>query len=535
VARIKLNRDVGRAFLRRKIWIRTLIALCCAFILFIAAATILTLTERGRLKGYLTTALGERFHADVEIKDITVYVYPNVYLVAHGISARLHGRTDVPPELQMQTLTVSANLRELLAPTKHVSSVHIDGMEITVPPRPLTPPATPEPRRKIQLPLVIDEITADDAKIITLPRDANKQPHEWDIHHLEMNSFSFEQPAHYHATLTNPKPIGEIDSSGEFGPWNAEDPAETPINNGTFSFSHADLDSLKGLGGILSSKGTYSGVLDNLNVEGDTDTPDFSLDVSGNPVHLTTHYVAVVDGTNGDTHLQPVTAHFLHTTVVCRGDVIGIRGKPGKDIELDSVIREGRVEDLLYLAMKSGDKPIMTGDVNLTAKISLPPDPGVKVFDRLGLNGKFGVSGHFTSETVQSKIDSLSRRGQGQPKNEDIENVISNLRGTFTLKDRRANFSNLEFEVQGAALQFSGTYDLAGETLDFHGHVRLDAKPSQMTTGVKSFFLKAVDPFVSKNGVTDLPIKITGTRSHPEFGLDRGHGEEKKGEQGGKD
>jgi len=278
----------------------------------------------------------------------------------------------------------------------------------------------------------------------------------------------------------------------------------------------------------LSSKGKYSGVLDSLNVEGDTDTPDFSLDVSGNPVHLTTHYVAVVDGTNGDTTLKPVVAHFLHTTVEASGDIAGIRGKPGKDIELDSVVRDGRIEDLLELVMK-GDKPVMTGRVSLTAKISLPPVADVKIIERLDLDGKFGVTGgHFTSDVVQGRVDSLSRRAQGQPKNEEIDDVISNLRAQFVLKNRRATFSDLEFDVQGARLQLAGTYDLGAETLDFHGHLVMNAKLSQMTTGAKSFFLKAVDPFFSKHGQTDLPIRITGTRSHPEFGLDRGHGNDSK-------
>ena len=383
------------------------------------------------------------------------------------------------------------------------------------------------PKPKIKLPLVIDEITADDAILTTLPRDPSKLPHEWDIHRVVMETFSFEEPAHFHSTLTNPKPIGEIDSEGEFGPWESDEPGDTPLN-ATFEFSHADLDSLKGLGGILSSKGKYEGVLDHLNVEGDTDTPDFSLDVSGNPVHLTTHYVAVVDGTNGDTDLTPVVAHFLHTTVEAKGDIAGIRGKPGKDIELDAVVRDGRIEDLLQLVIK-GDKPVMTGNVSLSAKISLPPITDVKIIDRLNLDGKFGVTGgHFTSDVTQDKIDTLSRKGQGQPKNENIDNVISNLRGEFVLKDQRATFSSLAFDVQGAWIQLSGTYDLGQQTLDFHGHLRMDAKLSQMTTGVKSFFLKAVDPFVSKNGATDLPIKITGTRANPEFGLDRGHDDEKK-------
>jgi len=139
------------------------------------------------------------------------------------------------------------------------------------------------------------------------------------------------------------------------------------------------------------------------------------------------------------------------------------------------------------------------------------------------------IGGHFTSDVVQGKVDTLSRKGQGQPKNEEIDNVISNLRGQFILKNRRATFSNLEFDVQGARVQLAGTYDMGSEALDFHGHLVMKAKLSQMTTGAKSFFLKAVDPFFSKHGQTDLPIQITGTRAHPEFGLDRGgHGADSK-------
>jgi hypothetical protein len=42
-------------------------------------------------------------------------------------------------------------------------------------------------------------------------------------------------------------------------------------------------------------------------------------------------------------------------------------------------------------------------------------------------------------------------------------------------------------------------------------------------TGWKRFVLKPVDPFFSKPGAgTLLPIKITGNRAHPQFGLDRG-------------
>lgn len=71
-------------------------------------------------------------------------------------------------------------------------------------------------------------------------------------------------------------------------------------------------------------------------------------------------------------------------------------------------------------------------------------------------------------------------------------------------------------------VQLAGTHGLRDETLDFHGTLWLQAKLSRVTTGVKSF-PKPFDPFFRKNGVTVLPIKVTGTRDQPSFGLDFGH------------
>ena len=42
--------------------------------------------------------------------------------------------------------------------------------------------------------------------------------------------------------------------------------------------------------------------------------PNFMATMAGNPVHLVTDYQAIVDGTTGDTYLQPVTAKFGQST-----------------------------------------------------------------------------------------------------------------------------------------------------------------------------------------------------------------------------
>lgn len=69
----------------------------------------------------------------------------------------------------------------------------------------------------------------------------------------------------------------------------------------------------------------------------------------------------------------------------------------------------------------------------------------------------------------------------------------------------------------------NGTYDLDSEVLNFRGTLSLGAKLSQTTSGMKSLLLKLVNPvFEKKNAGAVLPIKITGTREKPSFGLDLG-------------
>jgi len=70
----------------------------------------------------------------------------------------------------------------------------------------------------------------------------------------------------------------------------------------------------------------------------------------------------------------------------------------------------------------------------------------------------------------------------------------------------------------------AGVYTLDGSKFDFHGQAKLQAHPSQMTTGWKSALLKLADPFFAKQGYgTVVPIEIHGTKGEPHFGLDFGH------------
>ena len=284
------------------------------------------------------------------------------------------------------------------------------------------------------------------------------------------------------AQLTNAIPPGEIETNGSFGPWSPDDPGQTPLSaayNSTkliWEFSRASAG--------WSSTGKFGGVLEKIEVEGKTSTPDFTVTIGGHPVDLETVFSATVDGTNGDTLLHPVTAHLLNTVIVAQGGVVRAPDHQGKEITLDVTVDKGRLEDLLRLAVKA-DQPPLTGAINFHTRFDLPHGKG-DLSDRLNLNGKFDVEqARFTSPEVTAKIETLSRKGQGQPENKDAGSSVSQLKGNFVLDNGVITFRGLTFSVTGAQVALNGTYGLEKEDLEFHGKLRMQAKISQTMTGAK--------------------------------------------------
>jgi hypothetical protein len=140
----------------------------------------------------------------------------------------------------------------------------------------------------------------------------------------------------------------------------------------------------------------------------------------------------------------------------------------------------------------------------------------------LKLNGRFLASdAEPTNPRLQRKFENLSRRAEGKPEDRQAGSDAFDLRGRFILDGGLARFPNLTFTIPGAKLDLKGDYGLHSEQLDFSGELRMKAKLSQTTTGIKSFVLKLVDPFFkgTRAGAV-LPIRITGTRAHPSFSLD---------------
>jgi hypothetical protein len=97
------------------------------------------------------------------------------------------------------------------------------------------------------------------------------------------------------------------------------------------------------------------------------------------------------------------------------------------------------------------------------------------------------------------------------------------MRGRFVMRGAKIDFKELTFAIPGAEVQLAGLYDLHSEALDFKGDLLVDASLAQMTTGFKSFLARLAQPFFRREGGgSKFPIKITGPRTKPEFGLDMG-------------
>ncbi|MCC6590663.1 MAG: hypothetical protein IT168_28490 [Bryobacterales bacterium] len=482
--------------------------------------------------------LSERLASDVELQSIDVGMPlnspleillrkgkgANVHVSGRGLALRFRGNEDLPPMIRIRRFAFQVDLQSLWFQPAYVGTVKLEGLEIHVPPkgrRPRIKTGSAEGSGKKPPKVFIRQIRADGTKLVIIPAKPGKAPLQFDIHQLTLNGTESALGFDYDAVLTNAKPPGLIDTKGHFGPWNAEEPGDTPIS-GKYDFSKADLGVFKGIAGTLASTGTFAGQLNRLVVNGETRVPDFRLKSVNHPVPLTTQFHAIVDGTNGDTELQPVAARLGQTQFLTRGGVIRYEGTRGKTVALDVKLTQGRVEDMLRLAMK-GPRPILRGGIQLTMKFALPPGQG-EIADRLKIRGQFALlDARFTSTTVQDKIDSLSRRGQGRPKDHGIDEVPSRLAGSFNLANGVIDFDRLRFTVPGAAVSLAGHYTFASEEMNFRGDLKLDAKVSQTMSGWKRWALKPVDPFFAKEGAgTFLKIKVDGTRDNPQFGRDKG-------------
>lgn len=515
---------------RKLLWIGGIVAVPAigAGVLFYLASNYIHKISpyiREQAVGYMR----DRYGADVELEQFNVelpgfspiklYLTKGVGTMANVTGSGISVRKGADPLLRMKSMRFELDLGKLFDRDKNVKRVVLEGVEIVIPPKGERPALqagqvqiTGAPKSNV----VIEEVLIGDAKLTILPKDKTKQPLQFELKKVQLQQAGINVPFRYEASIRNAKPPGDVTASGSFGPWNKEEPGETPLS-GDYLFEHADLSVFSAIRGTLRSTGKFEGRLNALRAKGEATVPDFALKISGNKLPLHARFDAEIDGTNGNTKLTPVHARLGKTAMVVTGGVLKHDGDTRRTTDLDVVIKRGHLEDVLRLAMR-GDQTFMTGMIDLKARVLVPPLTG-KVIEKLKLNGTFTIAdGKFLKSAIQDKIDQMSRQAQAQPKNEEIDQVVSNLSGRFQMANEQIHFDYLTFAIPGADMALEGDYNLDSEHLGFKGDVKLKARVSQTQTGWKRWALKPVDPFFSKDGAgTYSKIMIDGSRKNPRF------------------
>lgn len=464
--------------------------------------------------------LQETGFGKVEVGAFHETYFPRPGCVLEKVHFQHNPKAGAAPLITIETVRIEGSFFGLFK--KHVKRVRAEGMQILVPPKSAGEHFETPQRSTI----VIDELIADGA-VLEISRTAQNPSLKFSFHNFDLSDIGSNGPATFHAKFSNPEPPGEITASGKFGPWNADDFGKT-VTSGDYQFQQADLSVFHGIAGLLSSSGKFAGVLDHIEVQGETDVPEFTVTSSSHKVRLRSRFQAEVNGQNGDTLLQQGLANFLKTTVAARGSVAGEGTQPGKTASFDLATNEGRIQDILLLFTQAERAP-MSGTTSFHAKVSIPP--GSRPFlQKVELQGEFGINaGTFSNSNTQKGVNHMSEgalfgaedRSKAEKKEEESETVLSDLKGHVVLKDGSARFSDLSFSVPGASARMQGTYDLMNQKIDLHGTLKTESEPSNTTSGVKSLMLKVLSPFFKKKHVGYvMPVKITGTYEHPLFGLD---------------
>jgi hypothetical protein len=530
------------------------------------ACVVMVLAHRAEpmLRARIVEGLENHFHARVELDSFHLTLRDGLWAEGKGLRiwppAQVLG-VEVPGSATPNTPLIRLEEFRFHAPISYkmgykpgqairISVVQLKGLEVDVPPRPHFEHGADEAKGAAgesqnlgktaagMLRFQIEAVECTDARLTIETSKPGKLPLEFAIAHLKLtgktSGISVGEAMGFEAELTNPRPVGTIHTNGSFGPWVVEDPGESPLT-GDYRFENADLGGFKGIAGILSSTGHYQGTLRDLVVDGETDTPDFRLTHFGTRLPLHTKFHARVDGTNGNTWLEPVEARLGNSHFWAQGQVVRVaavadrKGGPdrphagGHDISLTLNVDRGRIEDFLRLASRGGT-PLLTGALNMKAGLEIQPGP-VPLDERLRLTGTFALDDvQFASAKIQQRIGELSARGQGRPKDAKAggdADVRSTMKGNFQMAGGVVTLPALEYTVPGAVIDLKGRYGVEGGKLDFAGTAKMQATVSAMVGGWKGLLLKPMDRYFQKDGAgTEVPIHINGTRENPQFGID---------------
>lgn len=453
-------------------------------------------------EGAVKRELGDAASAQVKFTSFHDKYFPPG-CVAEGVVFQKN--SSGPPFITIRRLTIRSNLFGLLH--HHISLIRAESAHVNW--QKAQSDADPPSQ-----PTAVDRLVADDA-VLEIPRKSSDGPLRFVFHQFEVRNLRGPGQSSFAAELENPLPRGMLQIFGHFGPWNNSSPKKTALD-GSYDLDRADLGVFHAVQGLVSSKGRFSGTFDNLEVQGKTSTPELTVTSTHHGLPLQTDFTANINGATADVVLSRVKAQFGKDLLDLRGSIA--RDQSGKRIaNFEIQCDRGRIEDTFYPFIHS-PKAALTGDVKFRMHVTIPP--GKEKFDeKIGIASTFDIEGaRFTHQKTQielSKVAEAPNQDQPDPA------APARLEGQVSVENGVARFAELSMEDQSARANLRGTFGLLDERVNLHGELKTAASLTKTTHGIKAVFAKVLEPFFKKRPhVTVVPVKIGGTYSRPQFGLD---------------
>jgi hypothetical protein len=140
------------------------------------------------------------------------------------------------------------------------------------------------------------------------------------------------------------------------------------------------------------------------------------------------------------------------------------------------------------------------------------------------MDGTFDMPAErLTNQATERKLSDFSRRAQSLKSTEldadladrdstEQSDVLSSLNGQAKIRDGIVSTERLAFQIPGASVDLSGTFNLRDRTVHMLGNLRMQSDISHVTTGSKSLLLKPLIPFFKKDhSGAVIPIAVTGS------------------------
>jgi hypothetical protein len=203
------------------------------------------------LRDRLVASLSARFNSPVTLDSLHLDTTNGVHVTGTGLKILYlagptkpdQDHTDAPPMVSVDSFEFQTDFKALLEPTTRLVTVFVKGAQLHIPPHgPQHIPRVMDGPKKASQPrisLVVDKIVCTDSRLTIETSKPGKLPLVFDIANVTLTDVGASKPFVYDATLKNPRPVGDVHSTGHFGPWQSDDPRETPID-GNYQFTNAD-------------------------------------------------------------------------------------------------------------------------------------------------------------------------------------------------------------------------------------------------------------------------------------------------------